>query len=166
MAEELNKATFLEEWKQAQVAVTEFLEEKPLPAEAMGLSKDDMGAIYKNAYNAFQAEDYSQAENLFLTLFIMNFKEYDFQVGLGAAYEAQEKFENALAMYSLAMITRDQNPEMLFRAGKCLLALGKKDEAGIMFELAGECDPKKGTSRVATVASIEKSKRILELLDD
>lgn len=166
MAEELNKETFLQEWTQAQTAVTEYLNEKTMPAEALALSKDDLAGLYKNAYNAFQAEDYAQAENLFFTLFLMNFREYDFQIGLAAAYEAQEKFENALAMYSLAMFTSEQNPDLLFRAGKCLLALGKKDEAKIMFELAGESDPAKGPKRVSTIASIEKSKRIIDLLDD
>ncbi|MBI9089839.1 MAG: hypothetical protein JEZ12_11535 [Desulfobacterium sp.] len=164
MAEEITRETFLKEWTETKKMMTAHMDGQKTLCDTMGIARKDLGVLYQNAYNAFQAEDYPQAETLFFSLFLWNCKDYSFQVGLGATYEAQEKFDNALAMYTLAMMTKEQEPELLFRTGKCLLAMGKKSEAKIVFEIAGEATG--GGNNFARLGSIEKSRNILTLLTD
>ena len=166
MEPKINREIFLEEWLETKKAVIEYMDTQKALLDTVQLTKKDLGVIYQNAYNAFKVEDYAQAENLFFSLFIWDFKNPDFQIGLAAAYEAQEKFENAVSMYSLAMITKEHDPEILFRLGKCLLAMGEKDEARIMFELASEQEVTEGKNNLARLVSIEKSNNILELIKD
>ena len=166
MEPQINREIFLEEWLETKKAFTEYMDTQKSLLDTIQLTKEDLGVIYKNAYNAFKVEDYAQAENLFFSLFIWDFKNFDFQIGLAAAYEAQEKFENAVSMYSLAMVTKDHDPEILFRLGKCLLAMGEKDEARILFELASEQDMTGEKNNLARLVSIEKSNNILELIKD
>lgn len=166
MAEEITRETFLTEWAKAKSVLTEYMENKSTLLDTMALDKKNLGVIYQNAYNAFKVENYLQAENLFLSLFLLDHTDYDFQVGLAAAYEAQEKFENALSIYTLAMMTTGKDPELLFRAAKCLLAMGEKNEARVMFELASQFKPALAKNGLAKLASIEKSKNILKLLNE
>lgn len=165
MAEDINKTEYIAHWHETQTTLNKALEAKETLVDIFKISKKDLNIIYQNAYNAFKVEDYHQAENLFLCLLIWDFKDYNYQVGLGAVYEAQEKFEDAMAMYSLAMFSKGKNPEILFRTGKCLLALGEKSEAKIMFELATDYEKKIPEANLGILGSIEKSKNMLQLIN-
>lgn len=166
MAEEITREIFLKEWLETKKKVVDYMDGQKTLLETMEISRKDLGAIYKNAYDAFTVENYEEAENLFLSLLLWNFKDPTFQTALAAVYEAQEKFENALSMYSLAMMMDRQTPELLFRTGKCLLAMGQKNEATIMFELAAESEAGGDKINFAVLGTIEKSKNILKLLKD
>jgi Tfp pilus assembly protein PilF len=163
MPAEITREEFLREWAETKKTVVAYMDDRTSLLTTMDMARQDLGVFYQNAWNAFNVEDYAQAENLFFTLFLWDCKDYSFQTGLAAVYEAQEKFENALSMYALAMITREQAPDLLFRSGKCLLGMGKKNEAKIMFELAAEA--KGYGTDLARLSAIEKSKSILALLN-
>jgi len=170
MAEEITSEIFLNEWNETKKGVVQYMDRQESLCISMDLDKKGLGTIYESAYNAFKAEDYPQAENLFFSLFLLDFKDHNFQIGLGAVYEAQEKFENAISMYTLAMMTGKQTPELLFRTGKCLLATGQKEEAKIVFALAVELGVTNrgsdGTKGLEQLVAIEKSKKILALLNN
>ena len=166
MATTLNRELFLEEWEDTKKVVTKYFDSKKTFLNTVKLTREDLGEIYKNAYEAFKIENYVNAENLFYSLFIFDFKEYDYQIGLAATYEAQEKFESAVAMYMLAMMTTKPNPEILFRTGKCMLAMGEKKEAQIMFELVSEETMSEGVNNFIRQIAVEKAANILELIKD
>ncbi|MDY0220918.1 MAG: tetratricopeptide repeat protein [Desulfobacterium sp.] len=169
MAEQITRESFLDEWENTKKGVVQHMDGQQSVCASMNIDKKGLGMIYQNAYRAFEAEDYTQAENLFFILFLLDSKDHNFQTGLGAAYEAQEKFDNAIAMYSLAMMRNGRSPQLLFRTGKCLLATNRRDEARIIFELAAESDitdqnhPQENS--VDRLVSIEQSKKMLGLLN-
>lgn len=165
MAEQITKEKFQDSWRETQKSFSKIAENKETLLEMMNMNKQDLNIVYKNAYDAFKVEDYTQAENLFLSLLLWDFKDYNYQVGLAAAYEAQEKFAEALSLYSLAMLTGGQNPEILFRTGKCLLALGEQTEAKLMFELAADFGTHMQGINLALLGAVEKSKKMLELIN-
>ena len=170
MAEQITKESFLDEWEKTKKGVVQHMDGQQSVCTSMNIDKKGLGMIYQNAYRAFEAEDYTQAENLFFILFLLDSKDHNFQIALGAAYEAQEKFDNAISMYALAMMRNGRSPQLLFRTGKCLLATHRKEEARIVFELAAESDlinqelPLENS--VDRLVSIEQSKKMLGLLND
>lgn len=162
---EITKESVLEEWKETANFFTQLIASLPtISLNDMGMNAEGIQEIYRQGYNAFQAENYDQAENLFLSLVMLDFKNIDYQLALGAAYETQEKYENALAMYMLAMMTGKDSPAILYRTAKCLLSMGNKTEALIYFKLASESEPHEtgldGQQRLFS----EKSKKMVELL--
>ena len=169
MTETITRESFLDEWAKTEEGVVKHMEGQESLCTSMDLDKEGLGMIYKNAYTAFEAEDYKQAENLFFILFLLDSKDHNFQTALGAAYEAQEKFDNAISMYSLAMMKNGRTPQLLFRTGKCLLATHRKAEARIVFELAAEFtmsdQERPGANSLDRLASIEQSKKILGLVN-
>lgn len=170
MAEKITRESFLDEWEKTKKGVINHMDGQQSLCTSMDLDKKGLGMIYQNAHRAFEAEDYTQAENLFFILFLLDSKDPNFQVALGAAYEAQEKFDNAISMYALAMMSNGRSPQLLFRTGRCLLATHRKDEARIVFELAAEAGmtDKDGdqANSVDRLVSIEQSKKMLGLLND
>ncbi len=169
MAEQITRESFLDQWENTKKGVAQHMDGQQSLSTLMALDKKGLGMIYKNAYTAFEAEDYTQAEDLFFILFLLDSKDTNFQTGLGAAYEAQEKFDNAISMYTLAMMKNGRSPQLLFRTGKCLLATHRRDEARIVFELAAESSmtnqARPQENSVDRLVSIEQSKKILGLLN-
>lgn len=169
MTKTITRKSFLDEWAKTEKGIAQHMDSQPSLCASMDLDKKGLGMIYKNAHTAFEAEDYTQAENLFFILFLLDSNDHNFQTGLGAAYEAQEKFDNAISMYTLAMMKNGRSPQLLFRTGRCLLATHRKDEARIVFELAAEesltDQGRPGSNSVERLTSIEQSKKILGLLN-
>ena len=165
MTQELTKDEFVSQWAQNTEALAKAVQSGQTLGQMMNMPKENLSIIYRKAFDAFQVEDYSQAEDLFLSLMLWDFKEYAYQVGLAAALEAQDKFQNALGMYTLAMLVNGQNPEILYRSGKCLLAMEQRQEAKIMFELAVDFETQRPELTLATLAAIEKSKNMLSLIN-
>ncbi len=169
MAEQITRESFLDQWENTKKGVAQHMDGQLSLCTRMDLDKKGLGKIYQNAHRAFEAEDYTQAENLFFILFLLDSNDHNFQTGLGAAYEAQEKFDNAISMYTLAMMKNGRSPQLLFRTGRCLLATHRRDEARIVFELAAESGiTDQNTSRensVDRLVSIEQSKKIFGLLN-
>ncbi|MBF0201650.1 MAG: hypothetical protein HQK66_10125 [Desulfamplus sp.] len=165
---EITKELFIEEWLGAESVLKEYMETQDSIASVMEVPRESLEILYRDGFNAFKVEDYARAESIFMTLFLLDMKDPSFHNALGAAYEAQEKFENALSMYALSMMLKGRRePGLLFRCGKCLLASGRRDEAVIVFGLAAEFDmgsSDNGTN-LESVAYIEKSKNMLNLLN-
>lgn len=157
----ITEEIFSKEWEKARAQASAFIENRPRILEGLNLTRSDVGPAYEQAYNAFAAEDYESAESLFTLLFLLDMKERAFQTGLAASFEAQEKFDPALALYALAMSQDSaEDPRLLFRAGKCLVAKAAGDEARILFEKAARCPAKDAKG----LAAVERSKKMLAVL--
>lgn len=159
---QIDREIFDQGWAQLKTDVDGFLAQ-PGMLDSMGLTGKDMVPFYEAAYNAFVAEDYVQAENLFLILFLADMKEHAFQSGLAAAFEAQEKFMAALAIYGLAVAGgADEDPRLMFRMAKCLLGLENVPEARLWLEKAALCRPKTNKE----IKAVEQAKKMLALLSN
>ncbi|WP_027362701.1 hypothetical protein [Desulfospira joergensenii] len=166
MVQDVTKEKLIHQWEENSKAFAKAVKGKNELMGILGISKQDLTIIYQKAFDAFQVEDYREAENLFSCLLLWDFQDRAYQVGLGATFEAQEKFEAALNMYVLAMLSGGQDPELLFRSGKCLLALDQKAEAAILFELAAESEDNLPQLHLKALGAIEKSKNMLSLINN
>jgi secretion system chaperone SscA len=93
------------------------------------LTPESMEVIYMVAYNHYNAGKYDEAEKIFRLLAMLNHFERKYWKGLGAAREAQKKYEEALQAYGYLGITDVHDPYPPFQAAKCFVALAKPAEA-------------------------------------
>lgn len=160
-AEQITEQMFAQEWEKVRAQASAFIENRPKILESLNMTRSDVGSAYKQAYNAYAAGDYQGAQKLFTLLFLLDMKERAFQTGLGASFEAQEKFDQALAFYALAMSQdKIEDPGLMFRAGRCLMARAAGQEARILFKKAARCRPKDAGG----LRAVERSRRMLSLL--
>lgn len=153
--------SYTEEWEAVKKDAAAFLKEAATLTEVLEMDKSCLGAVYKTAYDAFSLENYGEAENLFTSLFLFDAREPDYQAGYAASLEAQEKFRQAISIYTL-MLAKDESARIYYRMGKCFFGLEDRDRAALMFDLAS----KTGAAGVNVVEKIhiEKSKKMAELL--
>lgn len=93
------------------------------------LTPDSMEVIYMVAYNLYNSGKYADAEKVFRLLCMLNHFERKYWKGLGAAREAQQRYEQALEVYGYLGITDLYDPYPPFHAAKCFTAVGKAAEA-------------------------------------
>ncbi|MCK5687328.1 hypothetical protein KAJ27_24545 [bacterium] len=117
-------------------------------AQTANVSKDEMEEYLIKGQNALQLEDFEKAEEIFTTILVLNNKDTRAALGLGGALEGQGKFEFAVPIYYMVVVSTLYDPVAPFRAGVCMMQLGKKEDAKKFFQLAADCekeikDPKK-----------------------
>ena len=156
---ELDQNGFHREWDRMCAQLAQVVDAQ----SSLDLPQEGLGAIYEKAHDAFKAENYGLAENLFILLRTMEPGEIRFQIGLAAALESQEKYGAALTHYAMAMGCGKFSPDLLFRAGKCLLGLESREEARCVFAMATTAEHE-GTRN--EVIAVEKAKKWLLLLSD
>lgn len=136
---ELDKKVLLKEFKRAYAHLDDLLKGRTTVAQVAKVDPRDLEDLYRQASNALRVEDYSAAELLFSSLLVANGKDARAAMGLGAALEGQGRYEFAVPIYFLVITTTPYDPVAPFRAGMCMMNLGKKDEAKKLFGLAVEC---------------------------
>lgn len=110
-------------------------------------STDDAGQLYRNSYEFILSGDYSTAEAGFRDL-IARFPENeqipDAQFWLGEALLGQERYRDAAETFLAASRDHPQSrraPEMLFKLGVSLAALGQREVACATFNEVGQRYP-------------------------
>ena len=93
------------------------------------LTPESMEVLYSVAYNYYTAGKYDDAENVFQLLSVLNHFDRKYWKGLAASRENQGKFEDALKAYGYIAILDIYDPYAPFHAGKCLIGLGRTNEA-------------------------------------
>ncbi|MDD9303407.1 MAG: hypothetical protein HUK40_14130 [Desulfobacter sp.] len=159
-----SKEELLEEWDFVKQDARAYLDAAPLLPELFNMDKNTLGPVYKKAFDAFSLENYQEAEDLFTSLFIFDIKDECFQTGLGATFEAQEKFIQAISIYKLAA-AKKASPQLYYRMGKCFFGMGDKGRAIFMFEMAVEFNLRTKEMDIHQMAYVERSKKMLELLN-
>lgn len=162
MPETQEQKWLLEEFEKSAQYVDDILHGKKTFAEAAKVSPEELEEFFVRGQRALQLEDFSKAEELFTSLLVLNPKDTRAALGLGGALEGQGKFELAVPVYVMVMASTLFDPVAPFRAGICLMNIGKKDDAIKAFGLAAECEgeiknPKK-------LVYVEQAKGLLESL--
>ncbi len=139
MAETYDKKMLMDEFDKASTYVDQVLSGKTTIARAANVQDQDMDEMFKRAQTALQLEDYPGAEELFTTLLVLNNRDTRAIMGLAGALEGQAKYEFAMPLYFMVLATTPYDPVAPFRAGVCLIHLGKKAEAIKLFGLAADC---------------------------
>ena len=157
-----DKKMLMDQFEKASKYVDEVLSGKTTIAKAANVQDQDMDEMFKRAQTALQLEDYPGAEELFTTLLVLNNKDTRALMGLAGALEGQAKYELAMPLYFMVVTTTPYDPVAPFRAGVCLIHLGKKAEAIKLFGLAADCgDEAKNTKKQVYV---DRAKGMLKTL--
>jgi len=118
--------------------------------------------LYALGYNLYNTGNYANAEKIFRALCIYKGNEYRFALGLAGCFQAQNKFDQAIEVYSLAGIISGLNQlAPFFYAAHCYLKKGDKENAIIalqsLIEISAEGDENNAIK--------EKASQLLQLLE-
>ncbi|MBQ7585406.1 MAG: tetratricopeptide repeat protein [Desulfovibrionaceae bacterium] len=101
----------------------------------LNLSASVLEDRYKLAYKLYQSGQWQEAEDVFRWLCFFNGTAKANWMGLGASLQGQEKWEEALTAYGLALAWSEEGQiEPLYYIGICHYMLGHKEEAKQAFE--------------------------------
>ncbi|MCG8564147.1 MAG: hypothetical protein MI747_03605 [Desulfobacterales bacterium] len=152
----------LAEYENAASRMDAILTEDLSLAQVAGMPDRDMEAIFTSGQNALQLEDYGKAEQIFGAMLYLNHKDTRAALGLAGALEGQRRYESAVPFYFMVLATTLFDPVAPFRAGVCLMNLGKKEDALDHFKLAAAC--KNENREAAKQIYIEKAEGFINLL--
>lgn len=104
--------------------------------ELAGFSEESMQRLYRGAHSIFHQERFADAADAFVFLVTLDPYRHNYWLGLGMSEQALGHFDEALAAYSMAVLTDFKVPTAHFYAGKCYYALNEIPRAGACFDLA------------------------------
>ncbi|EDR9399146.1 TPA: SycD/LcrH family type III secretion system chaperone [Salmonella enterica subsp. enterica serovar Frintrop] len=103
-----------------------------------GISDDAMQEIYSLAYDCYQTGKFNDALVLFRFLYIYDFYNHEYALGIGAVLQIQKKYSKAIDFYALAYSLSECDFRPMFYTGECNLLLGKQSQAKKCFEIVAE----------------------------
>lgn len=131
------------------------------PKDFLGLTDENMEAIYGVAYNFYQGGKYEEAHRFFQLLCTCDLSQTKYWMGLGACRQMMKEYEPAILAYAFASVVEDDiNPTALYSAGECFLALDIIDRAeAAMDAVVSVAEDKKQYEDL-----VKKAKAIKEIL--
>lgn len=102
--------------------------------ELKGVSDDMLEGVYAYAHRFYTDGRLDEAETFFRFLYLYDFYNGDYALGLAAVLQMKKEYAKAIDMYALAytLLKRDERP--MLHVGQCHLALGKLAMARGCFE--------------------------------
>ena len=100
------------------------------PSDVAGVSQEKLEALYTLGHHLYSSGNFGDAETAFKALCLYDYHDPRFWLGLGAALQAQNKYELATEVYAMAGLnTGLADPTPFYYAGLCFLKQGKLEEA-------------------------------------
>lgn len=104
-------------------------------ADLMGITEDQMEALYSVAYQNFVTKNYEDAAKVFKVLVLYDQTEQKYTMGLAATLQELGQYEKAADIYATACVQSGlKDPEPMYFSGICLLKAGKRSEAIAAFQ--------------------------------
>lgn len=105
--------------------------------EIIRVSKRLQKEVARIAYLKFKMKEYDRAESLFKTLAVLDHTNWYYRAALGAIYQKQRKFEEAVTEYDKALMLKEEEVSCRVNRGECFMNLGayeqaKKDFSSVM----------------------------------
>jgi tetratricopeptide (TPR) repeat protein len=132
------------------------------PAQAMGLTRDDLEVLYAVGFNQLNAGEFNKAADTFTNLCLIDPLEAKNHYCLGMAYQLRGEPRNAAPIFINFLSLDATNPHGYLRYGECLMAQGEKTEALESFRLAlieaekNNSDPGAASEARSKIALAEK----------
>ncbi|MER8791410.1 SycD/LcrH family type III secretion system chaperone [Mesorhizobium sp. M0983] len=98
-------------------------------AAAVGITDDELEALYALGHRFYSAGRYNDALSFFRFLCMHRYVDPRFWFGFGAACQMLGDSANAVRAYGLAALLNDNDPQIPLRAAKCLIKLGQQAAA-------------------------------------
>jgi type III secretion system low calcium response chaperone LcrH/SycD len=100
------------------------------PADAAGVSQQQLEALYAFGHSLYTAGSYNDAVTVFQGLCLYDYGDSRFWTGLGASLQGSGQYEKAIDVYSMAAMTTGlADPGPIYYAAQCYLKLNKVEEA-------------------------------------
>lgn len=97
--------------------------------ELKGITDSEMEAVYSLGYSFYTTGRYADAEKVFRFLVLFDHLEKKYWTGLGAVYQVQKRYGEAITAYGYASFLDLENPKPQYLAAECFAAMGDKDNA-------------------------------------
>lgn len=97
--------------------------EKDEPLNSQDFSNEDLRTLYSLAYQFYQSKDYDQAKSIFHQLVISKPLKQKYWLGLGACFQLEKNYTEALKAWGMASILEGDDPMPYFHAAECNFAL-------------------------------------------
>ncbi len=110
-----------------------------------------MEGMYAHAYDFYQKGRLKEAETLFRFLFMYDFYNAEYALGLGAVFQLKKDHLKAIDIYALAFNLKPTDYRPVFYAGECNLMIGRVGNAKKCFELVAENSDDAGLAERARV---------------
>ncbi|MES0139419.1 SycD/LcrH family type III secretion system chaperone [Mesorhizobium sp. M0016] len=94
-------------------------------AAVIGMTDDELEAVYALGHRFYSAGRYSDALNFFRFLCMHRYIDPRFWFGFGAASQMLGDSANAVRAYGLAALLNDEDPQIPLRAAKCLIKINQ-----------------------------------------
>lgn len=106
-----------------------FLREGGQYADLLGLTSDELEALYCAGHNLYAQERYSEAFKIFSSLMMYSHHEPRYAKALAGAAKMIGRYDDALRQYMYVVVAEPLDPVPLYHCADCLIQLGKKEEA-------------------------------------
>lgn len=97
--------------------------------ELKGITDSEMEAIYSLGYSFYTTGRYDDAEKVFRFLILFDHLNQKYWTGMGAVYQVQKRYSEAITAYGYASFLDLKNPKPQYFAAECFAALGDKSNA-------------------------------------
>lgn len=105
------------------------------PADAAGVSQEQLEAIYALGHSLYMAGRYHDAVTIFQGLCLYDYGDTRFWTGLGASLQGEGQYDKAIDVYSMAAMTTGlTDPAPIYYAAQCYLRRNRVEEAIAVLE--------------------------------
>lgn len=109
-------------------------------AEVSHISKRMQKEMARVAYLKFKRKEYDKAETMFKGLAVIDHTNWYYRAALGAVYQKQKKYTEAISEYSIALELKSDEVSCLVNRGECYLHLQDAASAEEDFDAVLELD--------------------------
>ncbi|MBQ6470780.1 MAG: SycD/LcrH family type III secretion system chaperone [Victivallales bacterium] len=97
--------------------------------ELKGITDGEMEALYSLGYSFYTTGRYADAEKVFRFLVLFDHLNAKYWTGLGAVFQVQKRYNEAITAYGYASFLDLHNPKPQYFAAECFAAMGDKVNA-------------------------------------
>ena len=109
----------------------------------------DFSGVYSLACDYYDKGLIEQAEKIFRSLFLYDFNNINYLLGLAAVKQVQKQYQKAINLYSLAINLDKNNALIYFYMGQCYFFTGDKETALHYFNESLSLDYNDGENELA-----------------
>ncbi|MDR2367087.1 MAG: SycD/LcrH family type III secretion system chaperone [Deltaproteobacteria bacterium] len=103
-------------------AICTALQDGFTPAQTAGTDQKQLEALYSLGHSFFSSGQYKDAQTIFQSLCLFDYRDERYWMGLGACLQAQDKLDMAAEVYGMAALTTSLgDPTPLYYASLCQL---------------------------------------------
>jgi type III secretion system low calcium response chaperone LcrH/SycD len=135
-AEQVGKAVKEQHGETINTAIKTVTRSSTVGRDALGLTDAMIEGIYGQAYRLYNTGKYTDANQLFRLLIMINPTESKYVMGLAACFHMQKQYKSAADTYAIVNVIDPNNPIPFYHASDCYLQMGDPVSALIALEMA------------------------------